>query len=470
MPPPPLPPLPALQGLACYTCFKEANIPLSRCSGCHRISYCSPECQKVDWKMHKPMCKAISAVEKSDPTAAAHFLSTIPSEAITDVQALNRKAVDQITVILDFCRRSLPRPATYFETYLVVCEPRCLACTRTDQVLRMEASILGATNSRRLLPCPQCNLSFCCSPAHWEAAHALHHGPCEDAAHGRDGLSQCELNSEMRAHIKFEALCTEGNTRDFKRFRWAPPRVKSAWTTLAGSSWASQIGDDIHTFFGIPESALPPVIRSISDDFTVAMTILYGLEKLNDDDGWTRKHTLTLHIIGAERAEINCGLVLEEILHRCPEVKILKLVLCGPLLPKNEFFDSETCSACTQRGRKRIHEHAHETYHEFVAKKGSKFEKPDLCIAFNSSASEDSEHTWPPTMKVLVERKIPTLFTSFTRGEAEGEAAMLHAAGARLHPDLGPTKNPWGSLNVRPRPLKLYGFCADSGWLAGGFR
>ncbi|KAJ7648327.1 hypothetical protein DFH06DRAFT_1476348 [Mycena polygramma] len=466
---PPLPPLPALQGLACPTCFKEDDIPLSRCSGCHRISYCSPECQKVDRKMHKPMCKALNAVEKSDPIAAAEFLSTLPSEPITDVQVLNHKTVEQISIILDFCRRSLQRPATYFETYLVVSEPRCLVCTRTEQVLRMEAAIMGATtdNSRRLLPCPQCNLSFCCSQAHWEAAHALHHGPCEDAVHRREGLSQCKLNSEMRAHIKFEALCTEGNTRDFKRFRWAPPRVKSAWTTLAGSSWESQIGDDIRTFFGIPVSVpLPPVIRSISDDLTVAMTILYGLEKLNDDDGWTRKHTLTLHVL----TEINCGLVLEEILHRCPEVKVLKLVLCGPRLPRHAFFDSETCSACTQRGRKRIHEHAHETYQEFVANKGSRFEKPDLCIAFNSCASQDSKHTWPPTMKVLVERKIPTLFTSFTREEAEGEAALLRAAGARLHPDLGPGKNSWGSLNVRPGPMKLYGFCADSGWLADGFR
>jgi hypothetical protein len=28
----------------------------------------------------------------------------------------------------------------------------------------------------------------------------------------------------------------------------------------------------------------------------MAMTILYGLGKLNDDDGWTRKQTLTVHV------------------------------------------------------------------------------------------------------------------------------------------------------------------------------
>ncbi|KAJ7224879.1 hypothetical protein C8J57DRAFT_1535695 [Mycena rebaudengoi] len=70
------------------------------------------------------------------------------------------------------------------------------------------------------------------------------------------------------------------------------------------------------------------------------------------------------------------------------------------------IFSPETCSVCTQRGRKRIHEHAFDTYHEFMANKGSEFEKPDLCIAFNSGASQASMHMWPPTFKLLVERKI----------------------------------------------------------------
>ncbi|KAF7364465.1 hypothetical protein MSAN_01107900 [Mycena sanguinolenta] len=29
------------------------------------------------------------------------------------------------------------------------------------------------------------------------------------------------------------------------------------------------------------------------------MTILYGLSKLNEDDSWTRKRRLTVHILGA---------------------------------------------------------------------------------------------------------------------------------------------------------------------------
>lgn len=75
--------------------------------------------------------------------------------------------------------------------------------TRTDQLIRMEAAKKGTTsdNSGRLIPCLQCNLSLCCSQAHWEAARALHYGPCENA---HEGLSHCEMNREVRADIKFE--------------------------------------------------------------------------------------------------------------------------------------------------------------------------------------------------------------------------------------------------------------------------
>jgi hypothetical protein len=62
------------------------------------------------------------------------------------------------------------------------------------------------------------------------------------------------------------------------------------------------------------------------------------------------------------------------------------------------------------------------------------------------------------------------LSQSFNREEAELEAALLRAAGARLHPDLGPIKNPWGSMDATPTATKVYSFVAVNGWLAGGFK
>ncbi|KAJ7743443.1 hypothetical protein DFH07DRAFT_835518 [Mycena maculata] len=464
-----IPPLPARMGLACYKCFKEENASLSRCTGCRRISYCSSECQKIDWKAHKPMCKALSAVEKSNPLAVATLFFSLSSEPTTDLNALHNMSEAHGSNILRFCERSLGRQANMIERNLVGWEPRCMVCTRTDQIMRMEAAKNG-TEPGRLTPCPRCDLSFCCSPAHWQAARALHDGPCED---GHDGLSHCDMNREVRADIKFEEVMI-AEQHPSGQFVWAPERTNSAWTSLTGTSWESEFSDEMRSTVGVPASLpMGPWIRAASDNLTMAMTILYVLEQLNDDDAWTKKHTLTIHILGAATREITGSVVFEEILHRLPQVKTLKLLLCGLEMAGGRVprvFPMDTCPVCTAQGRKRVHEHVSDTYHAYVQAQGTKFETPDLCIAFNSGASQESTHSWPATFKLLVDRKMPSVFTAFNREEAKAEAALLRSAGATLHAALGPTKNPWGSIKVIPEPNKVYGFYAVNGWLAGGFR
>ena len=39
-----------------------------RCSGCDCVRYCGLECQKADWKSHKPFCKKIQPIRKSAMT------------------------------------------------------------------------------------------------------------------------------------------------------------------------------------------------------------------------------------------------------------------------------------------------------------------------------------------------------------------------------------------------------------------
>ncbi|KAJ7190580.1 hypothetical protein GGX14DRAFT_507204 [Mycena pura] len=471
-----VPPLPARLGLACYNCFKEEEVKLSRCTGCFRVSYCTPECQKNDWKTHKPMCKALSAIEKNNPIAAAALLFSLSPHPTTELNVLHNMGESHASNISSFCQRSLGRNLTIPERNLVGWEPRCMACTRTDQIMRIEAAKSGGTSTaqkpRQLIPCPRCNLSFCCSPAHWAAALPLHDAPCED---GHDGLSQCALNREVRGDVLLEAAIADSHDASGV-FRWAPDRTAAAWASVAaaGMSWETEIADEMRRSVGVPpERPMAPWVRMASNALTMPMTILYALEKLHDDDAWTKKSTLTIHILGATAEEITSAMVFEEILHRLPDVKTLKLLFCGPEISGGRMprvISMDTCPECTRRGRKRVHEHTADTYHGYVDSQGTKFAPPDLAIAFNSGASQESTHTWPPTFKVLVARKIRALFTAYNREEAEAEAGLLRTAGARLHPALGPGKNPWGSSKLIPEPSKVYGFYAVNGWLAGGFK
>ncbi|KAJ7436882.1 hypothetical protein B0H11DRAFT_636125 [Mycena galericulata] len=453
---------------------------------CRRISYCSTECQNMDWKVHKSMCKALSSLEKNSFVAAA-LVSLLPKEPLTDLGQISKHTDRQISICLASLRSRVSGPTADLEVHSWLGnEPRCIVCTRTDMVIRMETAMNTTTADamKRLTPCPDCMLSFCCSPVHWEAARKLHQGPSENL---RDGLSQCQMNKFTRGQIMFETTMTSWLDRR-RQLVWIPERVKSVWVSLKGAFWEGEFGDEVRKSFGIPvPHPITFLINAASDTLSIPMTILYGLEKLNDDDGWTRKHTLTIHILGANIREVSCSRVFEEILHRTPEVKILKLIMCGPDVPRHDSLDHKICPDCMALGRSYVLEYAAElvlatilflriiecicsTYHDFVEKQGNKFEKPDLCIGFNSGASQVPTYKWPATFKLLVERKLPSLFTAYNRDEAEGDAAMLRDGGAALHPALGPALNPWGSMKGIPTAHSVYGFQVENGWLAGGFR
>ena len=45
--------------LSCANCGIIYLNPLRKCSRCHTVLYCSKECQKEDWKTHKPACNRV---------------------------------------------------------------------------------------------------------------------------------------------------------------------------------------------------------------------------------------------------------------------------------------------------------------------------------------------------------------------------------------------------------------------------
>ncbi|KAF8872797.1 hypothetical protein CPB84DRAFT_1838982 [Gymnopilus junonius] len=464
-----IPPVIANVGQACYYCFKEktAENSLSKCSGCYHVSYCGPGCQKAHWSKHKALCKAYKAVETNhgrDILAPYYFLpDDEDSLVVTDVRKLNECLGRVGTLVMQRLEAEVNRSLRIDERNLVGWEPRCLACGHSDATFRIEAKLRDRKpQSAGLKPCPTCRLSFCCSEEHWEVAKFKHQNePCQDRLCFEDA--------------RFAQLMSGANAGEFK---WAPERTVTSWSSLRNTDWSDYEPGLAQAFSSVstmgPEF-LKMMLRGAAENMSMPLTILWGLENLNSDDAWTQKDVLNIHILGAADKEVLNSQMFEEILHRVPLVKTLKLTFIGPELgrltgPYPSMTEMDTCPQCLRHGRKRIHDHQPKTYHDYIIDEGSKFIKPDLAVAFDSGCSQEDIESWKKSYVALHQRGIPSVFTAFNSEEAQAEADLFKSIGVTLHPELGPKHNPWGSLLSKIEPNKVAGFYAVNGWLSGGFR
>jgi splicing suppressor protein 51 len=63
-------------------------------------------------------------------------------------------------------------------------------------------------------------------------------------------------------------------------------------------------------------------------------------------------------------------------------------------------------------------------YHEFAAEAASRFEAPQLAVAFNSGIHEGLA-LWAPTLRHLAAARVPTALTAYSAWEAEQDAEVL---------------------------------------------
>ncbi|KAF9178119.1 hypothetical protein BGZ51_008097 [Haplosporangium sp. Z 767] len=69
---------------SCSHCGKtrsESESPFKRCAKCRSIVYCTRECQKNDWKVHKKVCASLAATSSTVPADPAPSSSAPPSGA-----------------------------------------------------------------------------------------------------------------------------------------------------------------------------------------------------------------------------------------------------------------------------------------------------------------------------------------------------------------------------------------------------
>ncbi|KAK1221518.1 hypothetical protein PQX77_015637 [Marasmius sp. AFHP31] len=467
-----VPPLTVNLIQACKTCFKDETKghKLSKCLGCRAVAYCNVECQKADWKAHKQICNAIKSLG-SNAEEKAELTDDIPDAATDDLQTVNE--ICRQIMLKEACLLTshMKRGLTLEERNMLGWQPRCIGCSRTERLIRIEGA-----EGKTIKPCNVCEAAFYCCQEHWDVVRDKHvNEPVQDVP---GNLSQCEINRQIRSDILFANIMSDAHEHQPEGipsvFQWGPERHLSRWEPLktGDKCWEEEFNAPLQREVVASLGPMPPqlFLRGATEGLSMPMTILFALQQLKPDGDWNRKSSLTIHLLGAHEKEVIHGLMFEEILHRLPQLNDLCLVMIGPEMARADpqLDHAPPCPNCVKDRKQRTYEIHAMPYHNYVEKQGAKYTNPDLAVAFNSGAC-DSVFPWAETMGVLVNKKVATVFTAYNREEAETESKLLRAAGANLVPALGPTRNPWGSLKLIPEPNRVTGFYATNGWLAGGF-
>ncbi|KAG2006068.1 hypothetical protein CC2G_002416 [Coprinopsis cinerea AmutBmut pab1-1] len=331
---------------------------------------------------------------------------------------------------VDTLRSILGRELTIPERNMLGWEPRCATCASTERMLRARQSQLpGASNQGNtgsgaasfLEPCPTCRTTFFCSREHQKLAQQFHNGVKTSTACGN--LTQCQANQLIREDVRLSSAL-----KDAPRglLVWAPERTKTQWESFKGSTWKQEFLAEVQKGIPLPRGmTIASFLHTFSEGLSIPMTILHALDTLNGENtDWTRKHKLVIHVLGAARLEIQNGMVFEEVVHRLPQLKEMEVVMYGPELQQLIAMDGDrvsmnmdTCPKCQRAGRKRVHTYIARLYHSDVTHSSP---KPDLAIAFDAGVAAHQD-LWKPTIKLLVEQEIPSVFTVSTfRFEDDG--------------------------------------------------
>ncbi|KAJ7131358.1 hypothetical protein C8R44DRAFT_731589 [Mycena epipterygia] len=428
-------------GLSCSNCNKVVALSskgcdLRQCGGCRRTWYCStgrmPK-ERLGPTQGPLQSPGISGQWNRRDMLSDQKLSSDRPERYGDMDDISTAHNDRM---VDVCEKAL-------------------GSVRTDLVLRIEARMEAKPEDSKLTPCP--------SPAPvakfmWTV---------------RGGLSQCDMNRQIYADAQFRAVLTDTKPGPFM-WRFIPRQ--STWTSLKDLNWDAVVGTNVRKaaegtpFSGHSESV--PGIRLVSSLASTAMTILYALEQLNTSTAWTKKSMLIIHMIGSPQDFLpRAAYMYEAILHRLPGVQRLSMFFLPGAPPPSMLVKLDTCSECRPRtGQMALH-YTKRHYESFVHNEDDLFMPPDLCIAANSAImAKNDPALWRRTIELLVARGIPSVFTEYTRAQAEHTHALLRECGASLLPALDPAKNPFGDPLMMPIYDRVHGFYAPNAWFAGGFR
>lgn len=435
----------AYTGVACANCMKEipavsaavnavaSHEGLLKCSQCKRAHYCSKECQRIDWKIHKPECQLLQKIETkyyadlpgSTPYEKAYLLDRMIGAMISSGD------------VMPSVEDNLPRHQLFLQMTRV-----CSVCHKSEYDLSQDNK--NRSSYSRVVDwvcCPRCTFGWCCSRRHWDEYQSTQQ-------------HTDEICDTYRQSIACDKFCWNHTQKYNEIFFFAPDTVWDDIQKFFPKSWEEyfQVRAAQETEWA-KQGRLPAMFLPAATAFlTLPVTTLHGMYEFGIG-AFQDLTTITIHVVGASpELELSVPSMLwEEVMHCLPRVKHLHIVFIDPKiqdipgLDGNES-DFQCCKNCYPRGRTLKRKMVGKLYHVF--QKSSGFSRPDIVVAFNTGMYEVGTEGWKETVNVLLDMNVPAVFTSFCNEEAVQDIEVLRSLDANLL-NRRPVFNPFRSLGAQ---------------------
>nr|GAT51356.1 predicted protein [Mycena chlorophos] len=385
---------------------------MQRCSNCKRVFYCSPACQRDDWSAHKAECKQLKKVNEK----RGHWLADAS-------QRLRHFQVEQALRYLVVADAVGTNPYSRYPP-LISFGRKCQVCFRTE----------FHAPEHDFTPCPKCKLAWWCSPEcgaiFTDVAHTAEH--CKDLSIVR--TVDC-FQATVDLHPVYIPPSSLSGWKDYKK-RIFPEFDFAADVT----SWE---------FRRAVPNAAQAVDLLATESTSIVATLLSALDIAIPN--LARRKSLCIHVAGAAERELETQGMGEELLHYLPKLKTLTMIYVGPEVWDNgsEGHNFACMKECLPQGRRRFSIRRTMTYHAFTQTSTFRVNPPDLVAGFNTGMGEVDTVSWRNSLRVVLDRNVPAVFTAYSMMEGRDDTRLLRSMDA--HFIKGLERNKWRGPIPKPR-------------------
>ncbi|KAJ7074689.1 hypothetical protein C8F01DRAFT_1274259 [Mycena amicta] len=288
-------------------------------------------------------------------------------------------------------------------------------------------------------PCGECKLAWWCSP---ECADVFkdHH----TSKHCADLCTVLAVDSVSIAYAVSRRVIRAIMLRSEHTQRvYTPPSSLLGWDdyqTRMIAYFGQRVQLAASEFVHIHPDAGKAIKLLATESASIPLTVLGALEKVFSD---------------SNREGASQGMA-EELLHYLPNLRTVTVAYIGPGLER-DIFETEVgehdsrnlaCEDCASRGRRRFAIRRRLTYHEFAETEAYRANPADLVAGFNTGMGEVEKELWTPSIRLVLQRGVPALFTSYSQTEALHDMFFLIRLRAKFVATM--EKNVWRGVIPTP--------------------